>query len=43
MACPGPGPRVSRSVLPYTHIGPEGGGYDEYPLDPEFLDDSNVQ
>jgi hypothetical protein len=23
--------------------GPEGGGYDEYLLDAEFLDDSNVQ
>ena len=34
---------VSGRVRHVSGGGPEGGGYDEYLLDAEFLDGSNVQ
>jgi len=30
-------------LLLYAHVGPHGAGYGEYVLDPDCLDDSNVQ
>jgi hypothetical protein len=30
-------------LLLYAHVGPDGAGYGEYVLDPDCLDDSNVQ
>ena len=35
-------PRPGELLL-YAHVGPDGAGYGEYVLDPDCLDDSNVQ